>query len=99
MAFTFIKAQGGQVGSSLVEEDKQALALSILELAKEKNVTIHLPIDAIVADQFSNEANTKIEDIFAISDGWMGLDVGPKTNAIFSDIILNSKTILWNGPV
>lgn len=99
MAFTFIKAQGGQVGSSLIEEDKQALALSILELAKEKNVTIHLPIDAIVADQFSNEANTKIEDIFTISDGWMGLDVGPKTNAIFSDIILNSKTILWNGPV
>lgn len=99
MAFTFIKAQGGKVGDSMVEEDKQKLALTILKKAKKKNVAVHLPVDAIVADEFSNEANTKIEDIDSISDGWMGLDVGPKTNIIFSEVILQSKTILWNGPV
>ncbi len=99
MAFTFVKAQGGKIGSSLVEDDKQELALSILKLAEEKNVKIHLPVDAIVADQFSNDANIKTEDINNISEGWMGLDVGPKTNDLFKEVILNSKTILWNGPV
>lgn len=99
MAFTFIKAQGGSIGNSLVENDKQELALSILKLAKEKNVAVHLPVDAIVVDVFSEEANTKTEAIDAIPDGWMGLDVGPKTNTLFSEIILQSKTILWNGPV
>lgn len=99
MAFTFIKAQGGKVGASLVEDDKQDLALSILKQAEEKNVKIHLPVDAIVADSFSNEANTNTEDIFSISEEWMGLDAGPKTNLLFSEVILNSKTILWNGPV
>lgn len=99
MAFTFVKAQGGKVGSSLVEDDKQELALSILKLAEEKNVKIHLPVDAIVADQFSNDANIKTENINNISEGWMGLDVGPKTNDLFSEVILNSKTVLWNGPV
>ena len=99
MAFTFIKAQGGSIGNSLVEDDKQDLALSILKQAKEKNVAVHLPVDAIVADDFSEEANTNIEAIDAISDGWMGLDVGPKTNILFSEVILQSKTILWNGPV
>ncbi len=99
MAFTFVKAQGGKIGSSLVEEDKQELALEILKQAKEKGVSVHLPTDAIVADAFSEEANTKIEEINAISDGWMGLDVGPRTNEEFSNVVLNSKTILWNGPV
>ena len=99
MAFTFIKAQGGSIGSSLVEDDKQEMALSILKLGKEKNVKIHLPVDAIIADQFSNDAYTKTEAINAIPEGWMGLDVGSKTNTIFREVILNSNTILWNGPV
>jgi phosphoglycerate kinase len=99
MAFTFIKAQGGSIGSSLVEDDKQEMALSILKLGKEKNVKIHLPVDAIIADQFSNDAFTKTEAINAIPEGWMGLDVGSKTNTIFREVILNSNTILWNGPV
>ena len=99
MAFTFIKAQGGSIGSSLVEDDKQEMALSILKIAKDKNVKVHLPVDAIIADQFSNDATTKTEAINTIPEGWMGLDVGPKTNDIFSEVILNSKTVLWNGPV
>ncbi|MGO3182985.1 MAG: phosphoglycerate kinase [Aequorivita sp.] len=99
MAFTFIKAQGGKVGSSLVEDDKQDLALEILEKAKNKNVQVHLPVDAIIADSFSDSANTKTEAVDNIPDGWMGLDVGPETNRIFGEVILESKTILWNGPV
>lgn len=99
MAFTFIKAQGGAIGSSLVEDDKQELALEILKQAKEKNVQVHLPVDSIVANSFSESADTMIEAIDAISDGWMGLDAGPKTNALFADVVLGSKTILWNGPV
>lgn len=99
MAFTFIKAQGGKVGDSLVEDDKQDLALEILHEAKKKNVKIHLPVDAVIADSFSENANTKIEAVNSIPDGWMGLDVGPETNKIFEEVILNSKTILWNGPV
>ena len=99
MAFTFIKAQGGSIGSSLVEDDKQEMALFILKIAKEKNVRVHLPVDAIIADQFSNDATIKTETINTIPEGWMGLDVGSKTNTIFREVILNSKTILWNGPV
>ncbi len=99
MAFTFVKAQGGSIGNSLVEEDQQELALTILKKAKQKDVEVHLPVDVIAADEFSNNANTKTEDINAISKGWMGLDVGPKTNTLFSEVILQSKTILWNGPV
>lgn len=99
MAFTFIKAQGGKIGNSLVEEDKQDLALDILKQAKAKGVAVHLPVDAVVADAFSEKANTKIEPINNISDGWMGLDAGPETNAIFKKVVLDSKTILWNGPV
>lgn len=99
MAFTFIKAQGGNIGSSLVEDDKQTLALEILEMAKKKNVEVHLPVDAIVADSFSSEANTQIAAIDNIVEGWMGLDVGPKTNLLFGEVITASKTILWNGPV
>lgn len=99
MAFTFIKAQGGEIGSSLVEDDKQDTALDILRLAEQKNVKVHLPSDAVIADGFSNDANTKIAPVNAIPDGWMGLDAGPDTNATFADVIANSKTILWNGPV
>ncbi len=99
MAFTFIKAQGGHIGDSLVEEDKQELALEILEKAKAKGVHVHLPLDSVVADRFSEDADTRIEPIDEISEGWMGLDVGPKTNELFGNIITASKTILWNGPV
>jgi len=99
MAFTFIKAQGGKIGSSLVEEDKQDVALEILKQAELKNVSVHLPLDVVVADSFSEDANTKIELVNAISDGWMGLDVGPLTNISFAEVVSNSKTILWNGPV
>ncbi len=99
MAFTFIKALGGKVGASLVEEDKQDLALEILAESKKKNVRVHLPVDAVIADSFSETANTQISVIDDIPDGWMGLDVGPKTNRIFEEVILESKTILWNGPV
>lgn len=99
MAFTFIKAQGGKVGGSLVEDDKQDLALEILKEAKKKNVKVHLPVDAIIADSFSDTANTKIVAVDTIPDGWMGLDVGPRTNSIFEEVILSSRIILWNGPV
>jgi phosphoglycerate kinase len=99
MSFTFIKAQGGKIGDSIVEDDKQELALSILSKAKEKGVEIHLPIDSLVADSFSNEATTKASPIGEIEDGWMGLDAGPKSIELFEEVILKSKTILWNGPV
>ncbi len=99
MAFTFIKAQGGAVGSSLVEEDKQDVALDILKQAKAKNVEVHLPSDAIIADSFSNEAATDIAAVNNIPNGWMGLDTGPETNRVFADVIGRSQTILWNGPV
>lgn len=99
MAFTFIKAQGGKIGNSLVEDDKQDLALEILKMAKDKGVAVHLPVDAIIADSFSETANTQVSDINSIPDGWMGLDAGPKTNEIFAEVLSNSKTILWNGPV
>ncbi len=99
MAFTFIKAQGGKIGNSLVEEDKQDLALEILEMAKNKKVSVYLPVDAVIADSFSENANTQVAAIDNIPDGWMGLDVGPKTNEIFADVLMQSKTILWNGPV
>ena len=99
MTFTFIKAQGGNIGNSLVEDDKLKLAREILEKAKTKNVQVHLPVDAIIADAFSNDAHTNTCEINKIPDGWMGLDVGPNTEEIFSQIIKNSKTILWNGPL
>ncbi|MFL0081802.1 phosphoglycerate kinase [Tenacibaculum maritimum] len=99
MTFTFIKALGGKIGSSLVEDDKLALALEILELAKEKNTQIHLPVDAVIADAFSNEASTEEVDTNTIPDGWMGLDCGAQTSVNFAEIIEQSKTILWNGPL
>jgi phosphoglycerate kinase len=99
MTFTFIKAQGGKVGNSLVEDDKLKLATEILEKAKAKNVQVHLPVDVIIADAFSNDAHTNTCDINNIPDGWMGLDIGPNTEAFFSQVIQESKTILWNGPL
>ncbi|QDP85313.1 phosphoglycerate kinase [Chryseobacterium sp. SNU WT5] len=99
MAFTFIKALGGMIGNSLVEDDKIGLALEILEKAKNENVTIHLPVDAIIADGFSNNAATKEVDIFEIPDGWMGLDSGTRSRKLFNDVVMNSRTILWNGPI
>ncbi|MCF6349997.1 MAG: phosphoglycerate kinase [Flavobacteriaceae bacterium] len=99
MAFTFIKAQGGNIGNSLVEDDKLELALEILAKAKEKKTRIYLPIDVIAADAFSNDANTMIIEANEIPDGWMGLDTGPKTNIGNAFVIAGSKTILWNGPL
>ncbi|MCO4822611.1 MAG: phosphoglycerate kinase [Flavobacteriaceae bacterium] len=99
MTFTFIKARGGQIGNSLVENDKIALANEIIEKAKLKNVEVYLPVDAIIADDFSNDAHTNTCEIDKIPDGWMGLDVGPNTEALFADVISKSKTILWNGPL
>lgn len=98
MAFTFVKATGGSIGSSLVEEDKLDLALSIIEKAKAKNVKLILPVDAIIADKFDANANAKDCNINEIPDGWMGLDIGPKSEKLFNDAIAQSKTILWNGP-
>ncbi len=99
MAFTFIKAQGGHIGDSICEDDKMDLALDILKQAKEKNVQIHLPIDVIAADDFSNDANTKVSDIDAIEEGWQGLDAGPKSRENFDAVAKRAKTILWNGPL
>ena len=99
MAFTFIKAQGGQIGNSIVEDDKLQLALEILQKADQQGVKVYLPEDTIIADAFSNDANTKEVNINEIPDGWQGLDVGHQSANIFNDVILSSKTILWNGPV
>jgi len=99
MTFTFIKAQGGKIGDSICEDDKQDLALEILAKAKEKNVQIHLPVDVIAANSFSNDAETQVVDVTAIPDGWQGLDAGPKSLEDFKKVILESKTILWNGPL
>ncbi len=99
MTFTFIKALGGNIGNSICEDDKMDLALNILHQAKEKNVHIHIPVDVIAADAFSNDANTQIVDVREIPDGWQGLDAGPKSLENFKEVIMNSKTILWNGPL
>lgn len=99
MMFTFIKAQGGNIGNSIVEDDKLELALEILKKAKEKNVQIHIPVDVVAADAFSNEANTQKVAANDIPEGWQGLDVGPKTLENFEKVIKDSKIILWNGPL
>ena len=99
MSFTFVKAQGGKIGNSICEDDKQELALEILKQAKEKGVQIHIPVDVIAADNFSNDANTQVCDIDKIPDGWEGVDAGPKSREIFDKIVNESKTILWNGPL
>ncbi len=99
MAFTFIKALGGKIGTSLVEEDKLPLALEIIGKAKEHHVKVYLPSDTIIAESFSNDAERKESDIYDIPEGWMGLDAGPKSRDQFNDVLLNSRTILWNGPI
>ena len=99
MAFTFIKALGGSIGESICEDDKLELALEILSKANEKHVQIHLPTDVVAADSFSNDANTEIMDIRMIPKGWQGLDAGPQSVKNFGEVILKSKTILWNGPL
>ncbi|MFN4364635.1 phosphoglycerate kinase [Chryseobacterium hispalense] len=99
MAFTFIKALGGKIGNSLVEEDKLPLALEILGKAKEHKVKVYLPSDTIIAESFSNDADRKEADIYEIPEGWMGLDAGPKSRDQFNDVLLDSRTILWNGPI
>ena len=99
MTFTFIKAQGGEIGSSLVEDEQLSLALELLKKAKEMGVEIHLPVDAVIADKFAADANIQITEVDAIPSGWMGLDIGPKTIEAFSNTIISCKTILWNGPM
>lgn len=99
MTFTFVKALGGKIGDSICEDDKQELALEILRLAKEKGVQIHIPVDVVAGDKFSNDANTQVVDVRAIPDGWEGMDAGPKSLEQFKKVILESKTILWNGPL
>ena len=99
MAYTFLKARGGKIGGSLCEDDRLQTALDILEKAKQKNVSIHLPEDSVIADKFAADANTDVRPSDAVPDGWMGLDIGPKAVGIFSEVIKNSKTILWNGPM
>lgn len=98
MVYTFMKAKGGQIGNSICEDDKLDLALEIERQAKEKGVKLLLGVDSIVGDSFSNEANTKVADSDNIPDGWMGMDIGPKSQEEFAAVIRNSKTILWNGP-
>lgn len=99
MSYTFFKAMGGSIGSSLVENEKLDLAKSLIGKAKEKGVNLMLPKDSVIADAFSNDANQKIEDNYSIEDGWMGLDIGPEATQVFSELVKHSKTILWNGPM
>jgi phosphoglycerate kinase len=99
MTYTFTKAFGGKIGNSIVEDDKLQLALEIVDLAKEKGVNLVLATDAKIADSFSNDAKTGYAPVNDIPDGWEGLDIGPESEKIFAEVIKNSKTILWNGPV
>jgi phosphoglycerate kinase len=99
MAYTFIKAQGGEIGNSLCEEDKLDLAIDILKKAEAKGVKIHLPVDSVNGDKFDKDASVNVTDIRKIPDGWLGLDIGPASSSVFADVIHSSKTILWNGPM
>ncbi|MBM7618295.1 phosphoglycerate kinase [Bacillus tianshenii] len=99
LAYTFIKAKGYDVGKSLLEEDKIDLAKSFMDKAKEKGVNMYMPVDVVVADDFSNDANTKIVPIEEIPSDWEGLDCGPKSREIYADVIKNSKLVIWNGPM
>ncbi|MEN8928495.1 MAG: phosphoglycerate kinase, partial [Flavobacteriales bacterium] len=99
MSYTFIKAQGGKVGSSLVEDDQIKTAIKVLEKAKSKGVNLHIPTDTVIADKFSNEAKVDECDIFEVPDGWMGLDIGKNSIEKFKEVVTNSATILWNGPM
>ncbi len=99
MAYTFMKAQGGNIGKSLCEDDRLEMALDVLKKAGEKNVNIHLPSDSVIADNFSNDANTSTAPSNNIPNGWMGLDIGAMACDQFTNVLLRSKTILWNGPM
>ena len=99
MAYTFAKAQGGEIGTSLLEADKQELSLELIEKAKAKGVNLILPVDTVIADKFANDADKKDVDSGQIPADWMGLDIGPKSAALFAEVIKNSKTLLWNGPM
>ena len=99
MTYTFVKAMGGKIGKSLCEEDKLELALMLINKAKEKGVKLYLPVDSLNADKFDAEANTSITAVDAVEDGWLGLDIAEKSIKLFSEVIKNSKTILWNGPM
>ncbi|MFZ3590140.1 phosphoglycerate kinase [Bacillus sp. DJP31] len=99
LAYTFLKAQGHEVGQSLLEEDKLELALSFIEKAKQKGVKLYMPVDAVVADDFSNDAETKVVAIDSIPSDWQGLDIGPKTSEIYALVISESKLVIWNGPM
>lgn len=99
MTYTFVKAMGGKIGKSLCEEDKLDLALSLINKAKEKGVKLYIPVDSLNGDKFDNEAATGVTAVDNVPDGWMGLDIAEKTIKQFSDVIANSKTILWNGPM
>ncbi|HPI67890.1 MAG TPA: phosphoglycerate kinase [Bacteroidales bacterium] len=99
MTYTFIKARGGNIGKSLCEEDKLDLAMKIMEKAKEKGVNLLLPVDSLNANKFDNDADTSVSDVDAVPDGWLGLDIAEKSIKEFTDVIMNSKTILWNGPM
>jgi len=99
MAYTFAKAQGGSIGSSLLEADKLDLALSLIEKARAKGVNLLLPTDSLIADKFANDAQTKVTANDQIPDGWMGLDLGPDSRQAFAEVVRRSKTILWNGPM
>ena len=99
MAYTFAKAQGGKIGKSLCEDDRMPLALELIEKAKSKGVNLYLPADSVVADNFANDANTNVSDNDSIADNYMGLDIGPVASKLFCEVISNSKTVLWNGPM
>jgi phosphoglycerate kinase len=99
MTYTFIKAMGGHIGSSLCEEDKLDLARDLMKKAKDKGVQLLLPVDNVAADKFDNEASTRTTPIDEVPDGWMGLDIGPESIQKFNEVIAASKTILWNGPM
>ncbi|MFC3210383.1 phosphoglycerate kinase [Planomicrobium okeanokoites] len=99
LSYTFIKAQGHEIGNSLVEEDKLELARSFIQKAEEKGVKFYLPVDATVADEFSKDAETKQVKIEEIPSDWMGLDIGPETAKLYADVIKNSKLVIWNGPM
>ena len=99
MSYTFFKAMGGKVGNSLVEQDKLEMAKALITKAKEKGVNLELPKDSIAADKFENDANQNVSDNYNIAEGWMGLDIGPEATVVFSNVVEESKTILWNGPM
>ncbi|KAA0991671.1 phosphoglycerate kinase [Dyadobacter aurulentus] len=99
MSYTFSKAQGGSIGKSLLEADKQDLTLELVQKAKDKGVNLILPVDSVIADKFANDAERKVVPAGEIPDDWEGLDIGPETAKIFAEIIKNSKTVLWNGPM